>query len=217
MTSTASSGDDHEYFRAIESHFIELRGAPLLLSPSDWQLARDWHRQGIPLDVVVETLDEVFAARRARGAKGKVQGLRYCAAAVEKAWEDRQDLTATGQRRAPQDFNVEEKLDRLGQALAAAAEAPPGFAEAVLGLTGTAEDIERQLAELDSRMLDEVSTRLSKGSLEEIERSVENSMAKVPARLAEAEADRVRHRLVREAIRRELGLPVLSLFAAIGR
>src|SRR5437763_16109793 len=85
---------DHAYFQAIEEIFVELRGAPLLLSPADWQVARRWQREGIPLDLVRSTLEEVFAKRKERGAKGKISSLRYCAPAVEAAWADLRALTA---------------------------------------------------------------------------------------------------------------------------
>ncbi len=126
MSSTDSSADDHAYFQAIESSFIRWRGAPLLLSPSDWQLARQWHRQGIPLELVLETLEQVFVTRQARGAKGRVQGLRYCAPAVEKAWSARQELMATGERQAPPKLDLTERLHGLAKTLMETKERPEG-------------------------------------------------------------------------------------------
>ncbi|MGD2114214.1 MAG: hypothetical protein PVG07_04115 [Acidobacteriota bacterium] len=90
---------DHAYFQAIEGVFVELRGAPLLLSPKDWQTARDWHREGIPLDLVLRTLEEVFERRRERGEDSAVGSLRYCNRAVRAAWKRVRELTevAAGQ------------------------------------------------------------------------------------------------------------------------
>ena len=75
--------EDHAYFQAVEEIFVRLRGAPLLLSPKDWHVARRWHREGIPLDLVARVLEEVFAKRKERGTRGKMSSLRYCAPAVE--------------------------------------------------------------------------------------------------------------------------------------
>ena len=65
----APSAEDVAYFRAVEDAFVRLRGAPLLLSPEDFQVALRWRREGVPLSLVEATLEEVFAKRRERGAK----------------------------------------------------------------------------------------------------------------------------------------------------
>src|SRR4029077_879820 len=107
MSATADESDsDHAYFQAVEEIFVELRGAPLLLSPADYRVAQRWHREGVPLDLLRRTLEEVFAKRQERGAKGKVNSLRYCAPAVEAAWSDLRELTAPGQRAAAPAFEV---------------------------------------------------------------------------------------------------------------
>lgn len=96
-------GDElHAYFHAIERVFIALRGAPLLLAPADWQIARRWHHDGVPLSLVLDTLAAVFAKRRERQAAGALSGrivtLRYCAPAVDAAWLEQRALLAPGLR-----------------------------------------------------------------------------------------------------------------------
>jgi hypothetical protein len=113
-----SPGDaDQAYFLAVEDIFVRLRGAPLLLSPADWQAARRWHRQGVPLEVVREALEEVFARRRERGAKGRISSLRYCGPAVEAAWQRHSDLAAHGERAPAEAFDAAGRLRRLAAAL----------------------------------------------------------------------------------------------------
>jgi hypothetical protein len=119
--------EDHAYFLAIEDHFVRLRGAPLLLSPADWQVARRWHRQGIPLELVRRALEEVFARRRERGAKGRISSLRYCAPAVEAAWTEHSELAAPGARVEAEAFDAASRLAALAAALPAAGGGPgPG-------------------------------------------------------------------------------------------
>ncbi|HXO27368.1 MAG TPA: hypothetical protein VOA80_08500, partial [Thermoanaerobaculia bacterium] len=118
MTDQENDGlEDHAYFLAIEDHFVRLRGAPLLLSPADWQVARRWHRQGIPLELVRRALEEVFARRRERGAKGRISSLRYCAPAVEAAWTDHSELAAPGARVEAEAFDAASRLAALAAAL----------------------------------------------------------------------------------------------------
>ncbi|HBL31598.1 MAG TPA: hypothetical protein DD490_32655, partial [Acidobacteria bacterium] len=107
------SSEDHAYFQAIEEVFVRLRGAPLLLSPADWQVARRWHRDGVPLDLVRRVLEEIFAKRKERGAKGKISSLRYCASAIEAAWADLRELTAPGERLEAPVFDPAARLQAL--------------------------------------------------------------------------------------------------------
>lgn len=213
MTSTDKPAEDHAYFQAVESCFIRLRGAPLLLSPADWQLTRSWHREGIPLELVLQTLEEVFAARRARGSKGKVQGLRYCAPAVEKAWSERAELTATGTRQGPAPIDISGRLRNLSELLEGSRDVPIDLADRVAGLGGTPEAVEAALTKLDREMIASARSRLVESDLSDLMRSIDDSMAKLDARVDETETQKIRERLVREGIRRRLGLPLLSLFA----
>ena len=115
----AAEVSDHAYFQAIEEKFVELRGAPLLLSPADWQVASRWHREGVPLELVTRTLEELFARRKERGAKGRISSLRYCVPAVEAAWGDLRELTAPGHRAAAPAFETAPRLAALAAALPA--------------------------------------------------------------------------------------------------
>jgi hypothetical protein len=114
-----AGGAAHGYFLAIEDFFVRLRGAPLLLAPADWQVARRWHAQGVPLDLVRRAIEEVFARRRERGTRGHISSLRYCAPAVEAAWAERAELVAPGRRHAVAAFDAAGRLRRLAATLPA--------------------------------------------------------------------------------------------------
>lgn len=201
---------DHAYFQAVEEIFVELRGAPLLLSPADWQVARRWHQDGVPLDLVKRTLEEVFAKRKERGAKGKISSLRYCAPAVEAAWEELRELTAPGERAEARAFEVHPRLAALAAAL------PKGFPEIqarITALDGDPQHVEDRLASLDREMLDAAEAGLDEETRAEIAAAVEKTLASLGGRLPAGELERSRDRLVRQTLRRRLGLPVLSLFS----
>ncbi len=201
---------DHAYFQAIEEIFVELRGAPLLLSPTDWQVARRWHQDGVPLDLVKRTLEEVFAKRKERGAKGKISSLRYVAPAVEAAWDELRELTAPGERSEAPAFEIRPRLAALAAAL------PKGFPEVqarITTLEGDPQHVEEALASLDREMLDTADAGLDEASRTEIREAVEKTLAALGGRLPAEELERSRDRLSRQALRRRLGLPVLSLFS----
>jgi hypothetical protein len=212
----ADDDGDHAYFLAIEDQFVRLRGAPLLLSPADWQVARRWHRQGVPLELVRRALEEVFARRRERGAKGRISSLRYCAPAVEAAWVEQAELAAPGARVAAEPFVAATRLAALAAALpggfARAAELRQRLAElARAGLDPQA--VEERLAELDGAMLDGALADLAPAERPALDAAVERTLAALAGRLAAAEIERARARLVRQVLRERLGLPILSLFS----
>jgi hypothetical protein len=210
-----ATADDYAYFRAIEDRFIGLRGSPLLLSPSDFRIAQRWHRRGVPLTLIERILPEVFARRAERGgARGKVYGLRYCAPAIESAWEEIQELQAPGEREtAAPALDVPARLDALASALPARLPGRDELVEAIRSLSGPPEAVEAALARLDEETLDATERRLRAGGRAELERQAAASLAAVAGRLPAAEIETARARLLRRLLRKRIGLPLLSLFA----
>lgn len=205
--------EDHAYFQAVEEIFVRLRGAPLLLSPADWQVARRWHRDGVPLDLVRRALEEVFAKRQERGAKGKISSLRYCAPAVEAAWAGLRELTAPGERLEAPAFDVSLRLKALAAALPADLAGRDALAARIVALAGDPQSIEEGLAVLDREMLAAVVTSLDGLLRTEVEAAVEKTVAGLRGRLPADELERSRERLTWQVLRQRLALPVLSLFS----
>lgn len=211
MIPSISEDDDQAYFQAIEEIFVGLRGAPLLLSPGDWHVARRWHQWGIPLDLVRHTLEEVFARRAERGAKGRISSLRYVASAVEEAWEDRRELTAPGERSAAPAFDIPARLRALAAAIPQDFPDRRSLAAEIVRLAAgsvTAGQIEEQLTRLDHQALDGV-----RENAPQIEAEVEKTLSALAGRLSPEEIESSRLRLRRQILRRRLGLPLLSLFS----
>lgn len=213
MASTDSSAGDQAYFRGIERTFIRLRGAPLLLSPADWQLAREWRARGIPLQMVVQTMEEVFRRRAERGLRGRVQGLRYLADAIDRAWESHLEMVASGRRAEPAEIDLPGRLEALAAALPPTLPNRERLAARVRSLEGSAESVEGALQSLDSEALLLVEAALEEEDRCELERSVDTALGRLAPRLGSDERSELRARLYRESLRRRAGLPLLSLFA----
>ncbi len=204
------------YFRRIEDRFIELRGAPLFLSPSDYQVAKVWWQAGIPVDLVERSLEEVFERRRERGtARRSVSSLSYCASAVEQAWAEVRELTAAGHRRSDPAPKLEsaERLHNLAAALPTELTDRQRFADAVQALTGSPEHVETELERLDAELLQHVESHLDDAARARLTETLESTLHRLGARLDRAELERARERLRRQLLRQQLHLPVLSLFA----
>ena len=206
-------GEEEIYFRAIEERFIRLRGAPLLLSPADWRVARGWQEKGVPLALVLASLDEVFARRAARRAKGRIQSLRYCAPAVEEAWEEHRELVAAGRREEAPPLAVAARLEKLAAALPDSLPGRAPVTERLLALAGTPAEVEGALAELDRQVLAAARADLAAAAEREIQADVERVLSGLARRLGGPEEASQREALFRQALRRRLRLPVLSLFS----
>lgn len=86
------------FTQAIEERFRLRRRTPLTLSPADFELAGRWWQQGIPLWIVIESIDELFRKKESSGDPGRVRRLSWCGRAVEARFAEyqRTHVAATG-------------------------------------------------------------------------------------------------------------------------
>lgn len=207
---------DRDYFRTIEEAFVELRGAPLLLSPEDWQIAREWWERGVPAAFVVEELEKVFRRREETGTTEKVHRLKYVAGAIDAAWKEREDLLATGARGpATPTVEVGTAIRRLAARLPSDLDGLELWRRRLVDLAERGEEsgkVEEDLEQLEREILRAVRQSLTPSERREIREAVDTALKPVRDRLTDAEADRLRRRRVREALRDRIGLPRLSLF-----
>ncbi len=206
----------YPYFRRIETVFISLRGAPLLLAPADYHVAKGWHREGVPLRLIELKLAEIFERRRKKeGEDGKRQlvTLRYCRRWIERAWRKQQELLAPGQADEPVALDLETRLDHLAAALPEDLAERQGWQDRVRALSGDAEQVEGALVELDRELLESARETLAPARRGEIEERLEASLAPLKGRLPGSELERAEGYLREQILRQSLALPVLSLFA----
>jgi hypothetical protein len=206
----------HEYFRAIEETFIRLRGAPLLLSPADWQTARAWREAGIPLRLVERVMEEVFDRLRERDPERRIQGLRYCAAAVEEAWREVRNLGATAGRLEPVPVDVRRRLAELAAALPDELPRRGAVATALAELDGDAEAVEARLQAIEEQYLEQVLAELPEAERQRLHDRVARALDRTRSRLDGGSLERLEGRLRREYTRQHLGLAPLSLFVEPG-
>lgn len=202
------------YFQAVEEIFIRLRGAPLLLSPADWKTAEGWFEEGIPLELVESVLEEVFERLRQRDPERRIHSLRYCAPAVRQAWREVRDLTATAGRLESEPIDVRRRLERLAATLP---ETPPELADVarrLRTLDGSPQEIEARLEAIDGEMVDLCAASLQPATRKRLEERAEMALERARDRVDPEELDGLARRLFDDGLRRELGLPTLSLFSS---
>lgn len=233
-----------QYFRAVEERFIERRGKALLLSPGDVARVADWHRQGIPLEAVLEAIDVHFERmqRRERAPRRAVT-LAYLEDEVLDAWAGvrRRKLgrpaPAAGSGAAPTVLATRDEHARACAALRAAAErlAAGGDLERRLGEAVTAglakleakaglfdetkpehddERAEDHLRRLERSILEHAREALGAGAVEALAADVLASLGDKRARMDPKALERAMTQLVDRSLRERLGIPRLSLFYA---
>lgn len=209
----------HAYFQAVEDIFLRLRGKGTLLSPADHEIARRWFEEGIPLDLVHRSMEESFAGfhergvRRRTGARREIDSLRYCARAVEAAWAEIRDLSAAGIREEGVPLDIPARLGALADALPAALAGRDDWRRRIQALLGDPPTVEEALARLDLEILNSAAAALADGERAKLAAEVDATLAHLAARLPALELERARQRLATQALRRRLGLPLLSLFS----
>jgi hypothetical protein len=76
------------YFSEIEDTFIRRRGKHLMLSPMDWALIEGWKERGVPLHVVVRSIEHAFDSHESKKQKRTVKTLLYCQEEVEAQYAE---------------------------------------------------------------------------------------------------------------------------------
>lgn len=208
------ASEEQRYFLELELAFNQLRRSASLLSPADWQVAAGWQRNGVPLPVVIATIERLFEQRRARGDAEKIQSLRYCAPAVENA---HRQLLELGHGAAPEPDlpALETRLDRMIRRLGAFGSQHEERLRACLD-AGEPTAVEAALSGLRDDLAAEAYAALAADEREELEarvrRQVERGIEPLRSRLTPAQCRGASERLRRRWLCEELEVPALSLF-----
>ena len=122
-----------DYFLRIESFFCGQRGAPLLLSPLDFEKAVEWYAAGVPVEVVEEGVADYFARLAARSVPlRRAVCLSFAEDRILKALEARRTAAvgrASGLGPAePQEVRVAGFLEDRASRLEAFCKSPSGSA-----------------------------------------------------------------------------------------
>ena len=213
IATAVNEGEDLRYFQSLEEAFIRLRGAPLLLSPADWQVAQRWRALGIPLDFAITAMAELFARRRERGAEDRVSSLRYCARAVESGWRRAEELAGPVRRSDEPGLDAAARLTALARSSPEEGPGAAGIAQQIRSLSGDAAAIESALVVLDDALLESAGARLEAPERAALDAWVERRLDGLRARFEPDELARAAARLRSRELRRRAGLPLLSLFS----
>jgi hypothetical protein len=214
------TAEDHAYFQALETAFLRLRGKAALLSSDDWLVAQGWRRGGVPAELAIRVMEELFerARNRPRGRKGReISSLKYFRAAVESAWEEVAALSAGGRKERLETLRVEDRLARLAESLGPGLPNRSRMQSEILAVRGGVPEVESTLAELDARLLEDLWNGLEPAERAAVERAVAEALSTMRGRLPAEELALASRHLRNRRLRDRFRLPVLSLFAPEAR
>ncbi len=79
----------YNYYTEIEETFIRRRGRNLFLSPLDWALIEVWQERGIPLHIVIRSVESVFDVydKQPEGTR-TIKTLFYCREEIEAQYTE---------------------------------------------------------------------------------------------------------------------------------
>ncbi|MBK8810667.1 MAG: hypothetical protein IPN69_08035 [Acidobacteria bacterium] len=107
-----------DYLQEIEVEYQRIRGRRGILKPLDWDLADRWERAGIPLGLVLRTIETVGKQFRRTNPNDTINSLRYFESSVESAFAAwRQSRIGAPEPEPETRSEVEAALDRLAGSL----------------------------------------------------------------------------------------------------
>jgi cell division protein ZapA (FtsZ GTPase activity inhibitor) len=215
------------YFTEIEEHFQRRRGSLLLLSTIDWALIETWREAGIPLDAVLQGIDDAFDkydARKNNTRVRRVNGLAYCAQAVMSAVEAMQEAAVGTAPEKPGAAERGFEQERIAAHLEAAAEqlVAAGQAEIADRLRALAHDVrskmphleelEQSLTVLEQKLFAAVLTTTPEAELLALRQQAAAELAPYRSRMPAMQIRQVEHQFLNKRLLEKLNLPRLSLF-----
>ena len=217
------------YYTEIEDTFVRRRGRHLFLSPIDWAMIDGWKERGIPLHIVIRSIESVFDVydRQPTGTRS-IKSLFYCREEVEAQYLEWQRSQA-GKSAEDDGHNsagfsldaIREHIDAVTAKLNAAASGTMAedVARAVSRLREIREDLTLDFESVDGnlgdveRLLDRaLIENWAPGRVAEIERSIRSELR---AYRSEMEPDKYKQTvnlLLLKRLREEAGIPRLGLY-----
>lgn len=234
-TSPHLTAEESCFFQEIEERFCFLRGKFQLLSPRDWALIDTWWKQGIPLPLVLEAMEDVFAARPLRDeGREQIHSLSYMKSEVQRRWRLRCDITS--HRRGPREEEarlrreIRRHLGRVARGLRLASETArdlkrESLAQSLLLAEAELKTIrkeiredtwdplraEKQLESLEAEVIGAASRSLEESEWATLHRKIAGRLEPLRAKVSPSAWQETRDALKSQWIRHHFRIPQISL------
>ena len=218
------------YFTEIEDTFIRRRAKNLLISSLDWALIEQWQDRGIPLHIVIRSIESVFDVydKQPEGTR-TIKSLFYCREEIEvqyKEWLTAQTgkSVETGDEADASGFSVDAVRTHIVNAVEALrsnsasglqedlSRAVDRLEELAANLTGDFEAVDGTLSDIEKLLDRAMLSNWDKTHLKALEKEVASQLRRYKA---EMEADAYKNTfdlMLLKRLREEAGIPRLGLF-----
>lgn len=216
------------YFTEIEETFVRRRGKHLFLSPLDWALIEGWQERGVPLHIVLRSIESVFDVfdRQPVGTR-TIKSLLYCREEIEAQYDEW--LTSQVGRSEEDDaretpFSPKTVTDHISEAVEQLKQIDmPALAEdldrAVARLTefktnlpSDPETADKTLGDIEKFLERAMLANWDKQHLKMLEREVTRQLREYRSEMEPAAYKNTFDLMLIKRLREEAGIPRLGLF-----
>jgi hypothetical protein len=235
----APSEEEKSYFRAVEERFCALRGAALLISPRDWALIASWWEESVPLALILDSLEEVFAARARRGdAAEDIGSLAYVRSEVQRRFRLHREMVALRRGEEEESARLRREirlhLGRVARGLGFASELAREQGHEALAralLVGSAEikavrrlageigwnptSAEARLEQIESEIMDSARGALSPEEREALQSRARDLVSSRGFRMTQEAQQITLNSIEQDLLRRQWRIPSIALLAEV--
>lgn len=212
----------YNYFTEIEDTFVRRRGKHLLLSPIDWAMIEAWQDRGIPLHVVIRSIESVFDGFDKNPGPRTIKGLLYCREEVEAQFKEWTEMQAgKSKEESPVEFAPERIVEHIEDVIAQLGrsenpELREDIARAVERLRQLASEHSNDLQTADHSLSDIENflehALLTKANVTEIENEVAAQLKPYKSQMEPEAYQQTSRVMILKRLREVEGIPRLSLF-----
>jgi hypothetical protein len=220
----------YNYFTEIEDTFVRRRGKNLFLSPLDWALIDGWKERGIPLHIILRSIESVFDVydRQPAGTRS-IKSLFYCREEVEAQYNEW--LASRVGRNEGEDegknepafstddikVHINGSIERLNAISLTTLTEDVSRAVARLrelrdDLTRDVETVDKTLGDIEQMLDRSLLANWDKQDLKTLEKEVAGQLRTYKAEMQQDAYKKTYEMMLLKRLREEAGIPRLSLF-----
>ncbi|CAN5333396.1 hypothetical protein BH10ACI2_BH10ACI2_15980 [soil metagenome] len=219
----------YNYYTEIEDTFIRRRGKNLFISPLDWAMIEVWQERGIPLHIVIRSIESVFDVydKQPPGTRS-IKSLFYCREEIEvqyREWQTAQTgksaetdvAESTGFSTDAVRQQIENAIDSLnGNSTDGLREdlerAVERLTELAANLTSDFEAVDGTLGDIEKLIDRSMLTNWDPAHLKSLKKEVADTLRQYKADMEATAYQNTFDLMLLKRLREEAGIPRLGLF-----